>query len=197
MPAVIRSGHNEIMTKDDQGTQSGTVRFVSPAMSLRKNSAQSARHSLGSGSGLRAISGATSGAIGDDASGAAAAPGTSSTAAVRSKTLMVISNLATVASRWATPHARDRTLPHHQNRTRRLKPVSQSAKFGAVWWPTSAIASRASGVGSAASWPASRTGRRDGRSASLPTRRISSTPPHRSEERRVGKECRSRWSPYH
>src|ERR1051326_6814071 len=22
-------------------------------------------------------------------------------------------------------------------------------------------------------------------------------PPHRSEERRVGKECRSRWSPYH
>ena len=23
------------------------------------------------------------------------------------------------------------------------------------------------------------------------------TPPHRSEERRVGKECRSRWSPYH
>ena len=23
------------------------------------------------------------------------------------------------------------------------------------------------------------------------------TPPDRSEERRVGKECRSRWSPYH
>ena len=23
------------------------------------------------------------------------------------------------------------------------------------------------------------------------------TPLHRSEERRVGKECRSRWSPYH
>src|SRR5256885_1166989 len=23
------------------------------------------------------------------------------------------------------------------------------------------------------------------------------TPEHRSEERRVGKECRSRWSPYH
>src|SRR3712207_8492661 len=23
------------------------------------------------------------------------------------------------------------------------------------------------------------------------------TPPRRSEERRVGKECRSRWSPYH
>ena len=23
------------------------------------------------------------------------------------------------------------------------------------------------------------------------------TPAHRSEERRVGKECRSRWSPYH
>ena len=23
------------------------------------------------------------------------------------------------------------------------------------------------------------------------------TQPHRSEERRVGKECRSRWSPYH
>ena len=22
-------------------------------------------------------------------------------------------------------------------------------------------------------------------------------PPYRSEERRVGKECRSRWSPYH
>ena len=25
----------------------------------------------------------------------------------------------------------------------------------------------------------------------------SSEPYHRSEERRVGKECRSRWSPYH
>ena len=25
----------------------------------------------------------------------------------------------------------------------------------------------------------------------------STYPPHRSEERRVGKECRSRWSPYH
>ena len=26
---------------------------------------------------------------------------------------------------------------------------------------------------------------------------VTSTPPPRSEERRVGKECRSRWSPYH
>src|SRR2546427_10841748 len=26
---------------------------------------------------------------------------------------------------------------------------------------------------------------------------VSYTPLHRSEERRVGKECRSRWSPYH
>ena len=37
--------------------------------------------------------------------------------------------------------------------------------------------------------------------ASLPSRRVlpSSLPPPtaRSEERRVGKECRSRWSPYH
>src|SRR3712207_8432975 len=39
----------------------------------------------------------------------------------------------------------------------------------------------------------------------LPTARDATTPkvsptknaPHRSEERRVGKECRSRWSPYH
>src|SRR5688572_31196011 len=30
----------------------------------------------------------------------------------------------------------------------------------------------------------------------LPSRGFSS-PPLRSEERRVGKECRSRWSPYH
>src|SRR2546430_7935761 len=29
------------------------------------------------------------------------------------------------------------------------------------------------------------------------TRRRSSRPTYRSEERRVGKECRSRWSPYH
>ena len=27
--------------------------------------------------------------------------------------------------------------------------------------------------------------------------RIDQTKPTRSEERRVGKECRSRWSPYH
>ena len=26
---------------------------------------------------------------------------------------------------------------------------------------------------------------------------VVSAEPHRSEERRVGKECRSRWSPYH
>ena len=26
---------------------------------------------------------------------------------------------------------------------------------------------------------------------------LDSMPPKRSEERRVGKECRSRWSPYH
>src|SRR3712207_7648679 len=32
----------------------------------------------------------------------------------------------------------------------------------------------------------------------LPSRRTaSSNPARRSEERRVGKECRSRWSPYH
>ena len=29
------------------------------------------------------------------------------------------------------------------------------------------------------------------------TTSISDTTPTRSEERRVGKECRSRWSPYH
>src|SRR2546430_8399696 len=31
----------------------------------------------------------------------------------------------------------------------------------------------------------------------LPPRVMPSTPTARSEERRVGKECRSRWSPYH
>src|SRR5258708_20167125 len=37
------------------------------------------------------------------------------------------------------------------------------------------------------------------RSSPSPTRWASSSPTwrHRSEERRVGKECRSRWSPYH
>ena len=30
-----------------------------------------------------------------------------------------------------------------------------------------------------------------------PAKYLSLTRPHRSEERRVGKECRSRWSPYH
>ena len=35
-----------------------------------------------------------------------------------------------------------------------------------------------------------------GRSAILKTARMPG-PLHRSEERRVGKECRSRWSPYH
>ena len=28
-------------------------------------------------------------------------------------------------------------------------------------------------------------------------KKIEAAPTHRSEERRVGKECRSRWSPYH
>src|SRR5699024_11957823 len=31
----------------------------------------------------------------------------------------------------------------------------------------------------------------------LPVRRVVLSLYHRSEERRVGKECRSRWSPYH
>src|SRR3989442_5209574 len=31
----------------------------------------------------------------------------------------------------------------------------------------------------------------------LPALRARVLPPSRSEERRVGKECRSRWSPYH
>src|SRR5256885_4932518 len=35
------------------------------------------------------------------------------------------------------------------------------------------------------------------RSSNTPERRSSSTRFGRSEERRVGKECRSRWSPYH
>ena len=30
-----------------------------------------------------------------------------------------------------------------------------------------------------------------------PTEVLFMVPPRRSEERRVGKECRSRWSPYH
>ena len=35
------------------------------------------------------------------------------------------------------------------------------------------------------------------RPASLPEPHPSAPPADRSEERRVGKECRSRWSPYH
>ena len=41
----------------------------------------------------------------------------------------------------------------------------------------------------------------DGQKVELPTAKIKAItfklPPARSEERRVGKECRSRWSPYH
>ena len=37
----------------------------------------------------------------------------------------------------------------------------------------------------------------DGRVALTQTRRFANGPAERSEERRVGKECRSRWSPYH
>ena len=33
--------------------------------------------------------------------------------------------------------------------------------------------------------------------AELKATRVSARHPERSEERRVGKECRSRWSPYH
>src|SRR3712207_8221820 len=39
--------------------------------------------------------------------------------------------------------------------------------------------------------------RDDERTALLPVILFSSSREHRSEERRVGKECRSRWSPYH
>src|SRR3712207_9083139 len=35
------------------------------------------------------------------------------------------------------------------------------------------------------------------RAADLALQRAKATGGHRSEERRVGKECRSRWSPYH
>src|SRR3712207_8745485 len=35
------------------------------------------------------------------------------------------------------------------------------------------------------------------KSLSLPVWRSRNMPTERSEERRVGKECRSRWSPYH
>src|SRR2546430_3616210 len=38
---------------------------------------------------------------------------------------------------------------------------------------------------------------RDGQDLDLATRRASRSALTRSEERRVGKECRSRWSPYH
>ena len=34
-------------------------------------------------------------------------------------------------------------------------------------------------------------------SGQLPVNPATGEVPHRSEERRVGKECRSRWSPYH
>src|SRR2546426_2108627 len=36
-----------------------------------------------------------------------------------------------------------------------------------------------------------------GHGGGRPSQRISSLASERSEERRVGKECRSRWSPYH
>src|SRR2546427_13102657 len=39
--------------------------------------------------------------------------------------------------------------------------------------------------------------RRDAMGAKCPRERPSGVRPGRSEERRVGKECRSRWSPYH
>ena len=46
------------------------------------------------------------------------------------------------------------------------------------------------------SWHRSRC-RAARRSAHLPARGLRAIHDHRSEERRVGKECRSRWSPYH
>src|SRR5712664_4276074 len=42
-----------------------------------------------------------------------------------------------------------------------------------------------------------RAGPRDARRRRLVRRREERRAPMRSEERRVGKECRSRWSPYH
>src|SRR5690349_23979662 len=46
------------------------------------------------------------------------------------------------------------------------------------------------------SWPAARRPRPP-RASCNRWRRCSRSPPTRSEERRVGKECRSRWSPDH
>src|SRR2546425_12275772 len=39
--------------------------------------------------------------------------------------------------------------------------------------------------------------RREGRKVRRPERTLATVDHSRSEERRVGKECRSRWSPYH
>src|SRR5687768_18331241 len=51
-------------------------------------------------------------------------------------------------------------------------------------------------ISPACSWPAMGRPWR-GSTTRLPTSSPASTSSARSEERRVGKECRSRWSPYH
>src|SRR3712207_6933900 len=64
--------------------------------------------------------------------------------------------------------------------TRQLN-VSSSAKTGEIWLTSSLVSCSAQDSDTIRSGPTSATSSSSGR----------------SEERRVGKECRSRWSPYH
>src|SRR5256885_12941560 len=67
-----------------------------------------------------------------------------------------------------------------------------AARLGGLWWIVPLIASGGSIVGAALTfWMGVKVGEQ-GLDRWMAKRRLA-----RSEERRVGKECRSRWSPYH
>ena len=78
----------------------------------------------------------------------------------------------------------------------------QSAQNGFTWVASPALLKR---MGENLDWPALRGvhkvfssgGPLPAEAADLLEQRLQQRPAERSEERRVGKECRSRWSPYH
>ena len=81
-------------------------------------------------------------------------------------------------------------------RQRHMQPLSEGSKPTGAWWRTISGGMWIIGVATLARGVSYLPLLVDpGRSAAHFLENL--LPPTRSEERRVGKECRSRWSPYH
>src|SRR5574340_1843522 len=100
---------------------------------------------------------------------------------------------------WRQIQARIRKAKSGRDPSAKLSELYQRTRDAMVAWELGAIEEKAEHQGEAAKWytiAAQRFRRADWKKkAEEALTRLGA--PHRSEERRVGKECRSRWSPYH